>query len=84
MTEFLNKNDICLVCFGSSLDSKLLKHHISYFPERVAYVHYDCHNRIHSVPLTNFIQYDEGDSSKFYDNESNKTKDQTIEARLKS
>ncbi len=81
MTEYLNKNDICIVCFGCPKDTKLIKHHLSYFPERVAYVHYDCHKKIHESPLDVFIQYKQGDSRKFYSTKKN-TSGSTIETRL--
>ena len=69
----LNSPDRCIVCgFGESFDiqtgipTPLNKHHVSYFPEKIAYVHWACHNRIHNTPLTTFIQYSPGDSEKFY------------------
>jgi len=45
-----------------------VKHHISYFPEKVAWVHQKCHDKIHDPenPITHLIQYEEGDSEKFY------------------
>ena len=36
------------------------------FPEKIAYVHYDCHKKIHDNPNSPFIQYSPGDSRKFY------------------
>ena len=76
---------MCIVCYGSPLDTKLNKHHVSYFPEIIAYVHYDCHNKIHDPdnPLTAFIQYSVGDSKKFYDMEEHRNKSgSSIKSRL--
>jgi len=85
MVEYMNKSDICLVCFGSSLDSKLIRHHLSYFPERIAFVHYECHKKIHETPLTQFIQYGEGDSKKFYDMDEHKNNGgSSIKSRLET
>jgi hypothetical protein len=69
----LNSPDRCIICgFGISYDvqttipTPLNKHHVSYFPELIVYVHYHCHEKIHNTPLTTFIQYSPGDSEKFY------------------
>ena len=45
---------------------RLIRHHVSYFPEKIAFVHYACHKKIHDIPLTIWLQYEEGDSRKFY------------------
>jgi len=77
--QFMNNPDMCMICFqppdvrpeptalGQELRYELIKHHVSYFPELIAYVHYDCHKKIHDTPLVNFIQYKEGEPRKFYD-----------------
>ena len=52
---------------GETVAHPLLKHHVSYYPEIVAFVHYDCHKKIHNKPLDVYIQYKTGDSRKFYD-----------------
>ena len=71
-----NSCDFCAVCFqGPSVDNDtntvepFIKHHITYFPQKIAYVHDKCHKLIHDPqnPLPWFIQYQEGDSRKFYD-----------------
>jgi len=65
----LNTRDRCIVCFKKPESNfVLIKHHVSYFPEVIAFVHYKCHNKIHDPksPMTTFIQYDNGDSRKFY------------------
>ena len=64
---FFNKPDMCMVCFKKPDEFALIKHHISYFPERIGYVHYECHKKIHDTPLFTFIQYIDGDSRKFYE-----------------
>jgi len=67
--EFLNSNDRCIVCFKEPEDNlNLIKHHISYFPERIAFVHFACHNKIHDPdnPLTLWIQYKPTDSKLYY------------------
>ncbi len=73
--KYINCPDRCLVCFQRPeirtepphFIYQLIKHHISYFPEVIAFVHYDCHKKIHNMPLLNFIQYRDGDSRKFYE-----------------
>jgi hypothetical protein len=71
-----NSCAFCAVCFqGPSIDDdtktveSFIKHHITYFPQKIAYVHDKCHKLIHDLqnPLPWFIQYQEGDSRKFYD-----------------
>jgi len=45
----------------------LIKHHVTYFPEKIAFVHYECHKKIHGdPPMTMLIQYKDGDARKFY------------------
>jgi len=70
MTYF-NSSNKCAVCFGKPVDNlNLIKHHMSYFPELIAFVHWECHNKIHDPdePITVFIQYEQGDSRRFYSN----------------
>ena len=39
--KFLNNSNICLVCFEKpEEDFNLIKHHVSYYPEVIAHVHY--------------------------------------------
>ena len=73
--KFLNGCEKCLVCGNdqtvndeTQIIEPLIRHHVSYFPQVVTYVHYECHKKIHDPtnPITNLIQYDEGDSEKFY------------------
>ena len=67
--EYLNCNTKCIICFGEPEDNlNLIKHHVSYFPERIAFVHFACHNKIHDPdnPLDIWIQYGSEDSKMFY------------------
>lgn len=69
---YLNSDQFCIVCFKEPKDNlNLIKHHVTYFPEKLAYVHYDCHRKIHDPdnPLTVWIQYQPEDSRKFYQQE---------------
>lgn len=48
----------------------LIKHHVRYDPELVAYVHFECHFIIHDENdprYKHLIQYQEGESRKHYD-----------------
>ena len=52
---------------GTLITIPLIKHHVTYFPEKIAFVHYECHKKIHGdPPMTLWIQYEEGDPRKFY------------------
>ena len=72
MTRYLNKSNMCMVCFmppTAGFGNQLIKHHVSYEPEVIAFVHYECHRKIHDIekPINYLIQYNKGDSRKFYD-----------------
>lgn len=79
-TVYLNSKDKCIVCFEkpekweNGLNIELIKHHVSYFPQIVAFVHYKCHEKIHDIknPLSHLIQYEREDSIKFYDQKKQK------------
>ena len=71
--NFTTAVKFCAVCYqGPSFDDDtktvepFIKHHIAYFPQKIAYVHDKCHKLIHDPqnPLPWFIQYQEGDSRK--------------------
>ena len=73
-TRFLNSRDKCIVCgFGRAFDTQtrmiepLVGHHVQYFPAVIAWVHYHCHRKIHSNPITSLIQYEYGDSRRYYE-----------------
>ncbi len=78
----LNSKDRCIVCFvkpekwENGLDIELIKHHLSYFPQVIAFVHYECHAKIHDLekPLTQFIQYEREDSINFYNEQEERRK----------
>jgi len=82
-TAYLNSKDKCIVCFEkpekweNGLDIELIKHHVSYFPQIIAFVHYECHAKIHDIknPLSHLIQYEREDSIKFYDQKKQKETD---------
>lgn len=66
----MNSREMCICCFGPLRDGDdLAVHHISYFPEVCCYVHAKCHEDIHRTPSEHpyLIQYEEGDSMKFYE-----------------
>lgn len=83
MKQYLNKPDICIVCFcgpehwDNGQEINLIKHHVSYFPEIIAWVHFDCHRKIHDPdnPLEQFIQYTREDSIRFYAEKAEKEKE---------
>jgi hypothetical protein len=66
---YLNSNQMCIVCFKEPEDNlNLIKHHVTYYPETIAFVHFACHNKIHDPdnPIDIWIQYEPNDSKKFY------------------
>lgn len=67
-SKFVNSRETCMVCQTTILPDQLIKHHIRYYPELIAYVHYECHNKIHDPdnPLSVFIQYTRAESMQFY------------------
>ena len=73
--HLLNGCEECHVCKGgitmdcdTHLIQPLIKHHVEYFPEVIAYVHFKCHQKIHDIknPIKFLIKYEDGDSVKFY------------------
>ena len=76
--EIHNSCELCAVCFeGTTTDEEtherinLTKHHIRYFPQKIAFVHSKCHDKIHDPknPITYLIDFQQGDSRKFYENQ---------------
>jgi hypothetical protein len=66
---YFNSRDRCAVCFKRfSNNDPLIHHHITYYPELIAHVHYTCHQKIHDPdnPLDVFIQYSRDESMRFY------------------
>ena len=48
----------------------LIKHHVRYDPELIAYVHFDCHQIIHDPDdprYKHLIQFETGESREYYD-----------------
>ena len=67
MPKYLNDRKKCLVCFKEPEQGfELIKHHVSYDPEIIAFVHYKCHAEIHDEKHPHLIQYQRGDSRRFY------------------
>ena len=71
-----NPDGSCIVCGGKrafDINTKrqepFVGHHVSYFPPVIAFVHYDCHKKIHDEenPISVLINYSEGDAKKYYD-----------------
>lgn len=74
-TTYLNTKNKCIVCFKKPKDNfPLVKHHVKYFPEVIAFVHYDCHAKIHDInnPISHLIQYEPIDSRNFYEGKQKK------------
>ena len=68
--RYMNNREMCICCFKPPrAGGDLAVHHISYFPEVCCYVHDWCHEDIHDTPSKHpyLIQYEEGDSVKFYE-----------------
>ncbi len=71
-----NPDGSCKVCDGKRAfdistrrQEPFVGHHVSYFPPVIAFVHYDCHKKIHNKenPIFELINYEECDSKKYYD-----------------
>ena len=86
-TRFLNSHEKCLVCGGertfdieTRMIEKLSGHHVKYFPPLVAWVHQKCHAKIHDPenPMTLYIQYEEGDSQRYYKERKQRSYDKSI------
>ena len=83
--EYMNQNDMCIACMKGKLKGEgnikvngkfnkvsihLIKHHVRYNPEIIAYVHFDCHQIIHNPDdprYKHLIQFQEGESREYYD-----------------
>jgi len=75
-SKHLNSPNNCIVC-GSErafdIETRkrepLVGHHVSYFPPVIAFVHYNCHKKIHDKenPISVLINYEQGDAKKYYD-----------------
>ena len=80
---YLNSSKNCMACghdCSFDIETKrqipLEKHHVTYFPQRIAFVHQECHFAIHHKGLrSDLIKYSEGDGRKFYDQEKKLSKE---------
>jgi hypothetical protein len=80
---YLNSSNNCKACghdCSFDIETKrvipLEKHHVTYFPQRVAFVHTECHFAIHHKGFrADLKKYDDGDSRKFYDLEKKLSKE---------
>jgi len=79
---FMNDNKTCIAC-GKGREKQesrilvngrrkmvlmpLIKHHVNYDPELIAFVHFNCHMDIHTGKYPHLIQYQEGESKEYYD-----------------
>ena len=89
MTEYMNQNTKCIACMGDReaeesptiiingkhpmLMIPLIKHHVSYNPQKIAYVHFACHQIIHDPNDNRYkhlIQFQDGESREYYDKNS--------------
>ena len=71
---YLNNRGMCIVCFECPEDGfQLIKHHVKYYPEVIAFVHHKCHESIHfEGKRPDLIQYQPADSRKFYASQHSK------------
>jgi len=60
--------EICAVCKEEIEPKQLVKHHISYFPEKKVFVHRKCHPIIHRSKDKRYLKLKpkEGEAAKFY------------------
>ncbi len=66
---YLNDWNRCYLCKKPRTELQLIKHHITYFPQKCCFVHYECHQKIHDPdnPVTELIGYSDGDARTFYE-----------------
>ena len=62
----LNSSKFCMVCGLPKTEFEFVKHHITYDPELICYVHYDCHKKIHNGERPDLIQYTKAEREIFY------------------
>ena len=80
---YLNSSNNCKACnhdcsfdIETKREIPLEKHHVTYFPQRIAFVHVGCHFAIHHKGLRpELIEYTEGESRKFYNLEKKLSKE---------
>ena len=90
-TKFFNSHKRCIVCNGertfdiqTRLVERLYGHHVRYFPPLVAWVHQKCHAKIHDHqnPMTLYIQYEKGDSQRYYKQRKQRSSDKNTSEAL--
>lgn len=59
----------CEVCNKKIPFFKEIRHHVSYFPEKIIFVHASCHNKIHKTNLYPHLKPDQAEINKFYNKE---------------
>ena len=82
---YLNSSKNCMACghdcsfdIGTKRQIPLVKHHVTYFSQRIAFVHQECHFAIHHKGLRpDLIKYSEGDGKKFYDQQKQSSNQNT-------
>lgn len=63
----INSRDFCLVCNKPKNEFEFVKHHVRYEPEEIiAFVHYECHRKIHDGERPDLIQYTREERERFY------------------
>ncbi len=75
LTTYIDKNsgsfDSIFVKVSGEYAVGLVKHHMSYFPEIIIYVHGGCHHKIHRTNKYPKLKPKIEDSAKFYNRELN-------------
>ena len=59
-------NQTCYACKKSDNNSKIIEHHISYYPEIKVPVHNSCHTKIHRGTAFQELRPNKDDVDKFY------------------
>ena len=57
----------CKVCNESLEDREYVKHHVSYFPEEIIFVHRKCHGMIHKTDNYLNLKPSQDDMKRFYE-----------------
>lgn len=56
----------CEVCSAKIDLFKEIRHHVSYFPEKIIFVHAGCHNKIHKTDLYPYLKPSSDEINRFY------------------
>ena len=57
----------CAVCCKASYKFELVKHHVSYFPEKTIWIHDKCHRQRKKLKQIGLIQYTNAEYKFFYE-----------------